>query len=85
MAVAELGDEGCGKHALKLGGIEGTGVFAGFFERMEFGVEITGLREGSGADEVVGLSGAGEGFDFLEGGGGVLSRAQADGQLGDSP
>lgn len=65
VAVAELGDERRGKHALELSGIEGTGVFASLFERVEFGVEIAGLREGSGADRIIGLGGAGEGFDFL--------------------
>lgn len=69
VAVAELGDEGRGKHALEFGGIEGASVFTGFFEGVEFGVEIAGLRDGGGAGGVVGLGGAGEGSDFLRGGG----------------
>lgn len=70
MAVAELSDEGRGEHALELGGIKGAGIFAGFFEWVEFGVEVAGLGDGGGADRIVGLGGAREGFDFLGGRGG---------------
>lgn len=65
VAVAELGDEGRSKHALELSGIEGAGVFAGLFKGVEFGVEVAGLGDGGGAGGIIGLGGAGEGFDFL--------------------
>lgn len=65
MAASELGKKGCGKHAFKLCGIEGAGVFAGFFEGVELGVQVAGLDYGGSTKGIVGLGGAGEGFNFL--------------------
>lgn len=40
MSVAELPNEGLRKHARKLGCIQCTGIFSGFFEWVESGVEV---------------------------------------------
>ena len=66
--IAELAEEGLGEHSCKFGGVEGTGVFAGFGEGVLRGVEVPGKGCG-GARGEVGGGRAGEGFDFLHGGG----------------
>lgn len=43
VTFAELGDEGSGKHALELGGIECSGVLPGSFEGVESRIKVSGL------------------------------------------
>lgn len=43
MPLTQLGDKRLGKHAIKLGGIEGTSVLSSSFEGMLSRVKIPGL------------------------------------------
>ena len=62
--VAELAEEGLGEHPCEFGGVEGTGVFAGFGEGVLRGVEVPG-EGGRGAGGEIGCGRAGEGLDSL--------------------
>lgn len=63
--VPKLPDERLGEHAVQLGRIEGAGVFPGFGEGVQAGIEVAGLRGGGAARGEIGLGGAGERFDPL--------------------
>jgi hypothetical protein len=65
VAATQLGEEGLGKHAVHLCGIQGSGVFAGALEGVQCWVQVASLALDRRARRLLLRRSASEGLDFL--------------------